>query len=33
MLGTQIVPTCDADVLRLWEQLEQIVYSHLVVDN
>ncbi|EDR10572.1 uncharacterized protein LACBIDRAFT_317165 [Laccaria bicolor S238N-H82] len=33
MLGTQIVPTCDADVLRLWEQLEEIVYSHLVVDN
>lgn len=25
--GTQVVPTCDAEVVQLWEELERALYA------
>ena len=27
--GTQVVPTCDVEVVRLWEALERALYAGL----
>lgn len=31
--GTQVVPTCDEEVVKLWEQLERAVYAGLQEDH
>jgi methyl acetate hydrolase len=33
VLGSQIIPTRDAEVVQIWEKLETVLYSGLVLQS